>query len=212
MQLTMFNRNKPENLDKKKMAALHGLEEFFDWQKIDIHKAYQEGSVDEIKSFLISLLQDLPKYIKYRKSYKKELQEWLRALSLTYFTQEDIQNIESFLEQTQKKYKEENGKFDNNAKNDYIQNIFKNTPHILSYTGEKIDEEKRAILMMKLYNSFIHSKEKTPKQKRMRYNRLFLLIQLENKKIYYPQNKFTAARKRNKDLLELLVPPKNKEK
>jgi hypothetical protein len=30
MQLTMFDRNKPENPDKKKMAALCGLEIFFD--------------------------------------------------------------------------------------------------------------------------------------------------------------------------------------
>jgi len=210
MQLTMFNRNKPENPDKKKMAALHGLERFFDWQRVDIHKAYQEGSVDEIKSFLKSLLQDLPKYIKHRKSYNNELQEWVKVLSLTYFTQEDIQNIESFLEQTHKKYKQESRKFDNNAKNDYIKNIFETTPHILSYTGEKIDEEKRALLMMSLYNSFIHSKEKTPKQRRLRYNRLFLRQQLENKKIYYKQNKFTAARKGNKDLLELLVPPRKK--
>jgi hypothetical protein len=206
----MFDRNKPENPDKKKMAALCGLEIFFDWQRVDIHKAYQEGYVDEIKSFLISLLQDLQKYIKYRKEYKNELQEWLRALSLTYFTQEDIQNIESFLEQTQKEFKQENATFDNNTKNDYIQNIFETTPHILSYTGQKIDEEKRALLMMSLYNSFIHSKEKTPKQRRLRYNRLFLRQQLENKKIYYKQNKFTAARKGNKDLLELLVPPRKK--
>lgn len=215
LQLTFGSNgpNKLQNPAKKKIAYTQGLGKFLDDQNIDIQNAYKEWSIKEIKGFLLYILRDLRKYEKtYRDTYKNEILACIQTLDLAYFTLEDIQNIESTIKYIQEWYKKTHHKFDNNLKNDYIKELFDQQPYILWVTGQKIDDIQKAPLMMSLYNSFIHSKKKKIKEKQRRCNRLFFINQLENKKIYYPYNRFANARAVNENIAELLLPPKDKEK
>jgi len=209
----MFHNIEPQNPKKKKMAERHSLDKFFNWQKIDIQQAYNDWYIDGIKALFLYILRKLNKYEQtYRKSYKDELHTCVKVMQLEYFSLEESESIERFLWQTQKEIYKEYETFNHNIKNDHIQEIFDHDTDVLWIPWQKIPEDQRATLMMSLYNSYIHSKKKTPEQRRRRYNRLFFIQQIENKKIYYPHNRFASARAVNENIAELLLPPKNIEK
>jgi hypothetical protein len=105
---------------------------------------------------------------------------------LSYFDDKDIIQIEKFLLGIQKYFIKNSIRFNNYDRNEYIKNIFRTNIDALGSVGKKIDESSRASLIISLHSSYIGSKNKPLEERKLRYNRIFLQRQLEDKKIYYP--------------------------
>lgn len=181
-----LDKDKPQNDKKKELADKCGLWKFVDQKYINIQLAWDEWYIDEIKWLFFYMLHDLPRYKKFREDYKKELLTCIELFWLSYFDDKDVVEIEKFLLDIQKYFIKNSIRFNNYDRNEYIKNIFRTNIDALGSVGKKIDESSRASLIISLHSSYIGSKNKPLEERKLRYNRIFLQRQLEDKKIYYP--------------------------